>query len=150
MPDDWGGYNVPSSPASTVASRSTANNVYFLSNDAKLHSIDHEDRQGQLGQAFDGFPYPKDFAKAPDASGYAITVGPMAIPGIIIVPMNAHRLRRLARLRAGREPARTARGSGRRNMIPGPGEIGATTPGRRGATQYGGAGPWIIGSGIPS
>ena len=40
-------------------------------------------------KAYDGFPYPKDFAKAKDSNGYCTTVGPMAIAGAIIVPMNA-------------------------------------------------------------
>ena len=31
----------------------------------------------------------RDFAKAKDSNGYCTTVGPMAIPGAIIVPMNA-------------------------------------------------------------
>ena len=66
-----------------------ANNVYFLSNDAKLHAIDLKTGKAKWVKSYDGFPYPKDFAKSKDSNGYCTTVGPMAIPGTIIVPMNA-------------------------------------------------------------
>ena len=63
------------------------NNVYFLSNDAKLHSIDMKTGKANWVKSYDGFPYPKDFAKSQDANGFITTVGPMAIPGgTIIVP----------------------------------------------------------------
>ena len=81
LPDDWGGYNVPFFTGKHRGLALYGENVYFLSNDAKLHAIDMKTGKAKWVKAYDGFPYPKDFAKAKDSNGYCTTVGPMAIPG---------------------------------------------------------------------
>jgi len=145
LPDDWGGYNVPFVTGKHRGLALSGGNVYFLSNDAKLHSIDMKTGKANWVKAYDGFPYPKDFAKAKDASGYATTVGPMAIPGgTLIVPMNGTDFGGLPGYVLGVNASDGAV-KWKANMIPGPGEKGADTwP--AGSTEYGGAGPWIIGS----
>jgi len=148
LPDDWGGYNVPFFTGKHRGLAVSGGNVYFLSNDAKLHSIDMKTGKANWVQAYEGFPYPKDFAKSKDSNGYCTTVGPTAIPGgTIIVPMNATDTGGLSGYVLG-VSAETGQMKWKANMIPGPGEKGADTwpPG---STEYGGAGPWISGSWDP-
>ena len=147
LPDDWGGYNVPFITGKHRNLAIYGNNIYFLSNDAKLHAIDYKTGKAVFVKAYDGFPYPKDFAKAKDATGYAVTVGPMAIPGTIIVPMNGTDFGGLPGYVLGVDPS-NGNMKWKANMIPGPGEPGYDTwP--EGSTAYGGAGPWIVGSWDP-
>ena len=109
LPDDWGGYNVPFFTGKHRGVAMYGENVYFLSNDAKLHAIDYEDRQGQVGRRpTTASPIPKDFAKSKDSNGYCTTVGPMAIPGHHHRADERDRHRRPARLRAGRGSRRPA------------------------------------------
>ncbi|HEY7761007.1 MAG TPA: PQQ-binding-like beta-propeller repeat protein [Burkholderiales bacterium] len=148
LPDDWGGYNVGFITGKHRGLALAGGNVYFLSNDAKLHSINTKTGKANWVKEYEGFPPPKDFAKAADASGYATTVGPMAIAGgTIIVPMNGTDFGGLPGYVLG-VSAETGDLKWKANMIPGPGEPGADTwP--AGSTEYGGAGPWIIGSWDP-
>lgn len=149
LPDDWGGYNVPFITGKHRGLAIYGENIYFLSNDAKLHAINYKtgakvfvkDYQG------DGFPYPKDFAKAKDSTGYATTVGPMAIPGQIILPMNGTDFGGLPGYVLGVDPA-NGDIKWKANMIPMGSEKGADTwP--EGSQQWGGSGPWITGSWDP-
>ena len=147
LPDDWGGYNVPFITGKHRNLAIYGNNIYFLSNDAKLHAIDYKTGKAAFVKSYDVFPYPKDFAKSKDATGYATTVGPMAIPGTIIVPMNGTDFGGLPGYVLGVDP-NTGDMKWKANMIPGPGEPGHDTwP--EGSTAYGGAGPWIVGSWDP-
>lgn len=147
LPEDWGGYNVGFITGKHRGLAIYGENIYFLSNDAKLHAINYKTGAVKYSKDFPGFEYPKDFAKAQDANGYATTVGPLAIPGTIIVPMNGTDFGGRPGYVLGVDP-----NSGdmmwKANMIPGPGEPGADTwpPG---STEYGGAGPWITGSWDP-
>ena len=144
LPDDWGGYNVPFFTGKHRGVALYGDNVYFLSNDAKLHAIDMKTGKAKWVKSYEGLPYPKDFAKAKDANGYVTTVGPMAIPGTIIVPMNATDTGGLQGYVLGVDPA-TGSEKWRANMIPAKGEKGYDTwP--EGSHAYGGAGPWITGS----
>ena len=144
LPDDWGGYNVPFITGKHRGLAIYGENVYLLSNDAKLHAINYKTGKAQFVKAFDGFPYPKDFAKAKDSTGYAITVGPMAIPGTIIVPMNGTDFGGLPGYVLGVDP-QNGNVKWTANMIPAKGEPGYDSwP--EGSQQYGGAGPWITGS----
>jgi alcohol dehydrogenase (cytochrome c) len=149
LPEDWGGYNVPFVTGKHRGVAIYGENIYFLSNDAKLHAINYKTGKAKFVKDFgeDGFPYPKDFAKAQDSNGYAITVGPMAIPGMIIVPMNGTDFGGLPGYVLGCDPE-TGRVAWKAPMIPGPGEPGHDTwpPGSH---EYGGAGPWILGSWDP-
>ncbi len=88
LPDDWGGYNVGFITGKHRGLAIYGDNIYFLSNDSKLHALNYMTGKVKYSKDFPGFEYPKDFAKAQDANGYATTVGPLAIPGAIIVPMN--------------------------------------------------------------
>ncbi len=149
MPEDWGGYNVGFITGKHRGVAIYGENIYFLSNDAKLHAINYKTGAKVFVKDYqaDGFPYPKDFAKAKDATGYAITVGPMAIPGQIIVPMNGTDFGGLPGYVLGVDPA-SGNIQWKAAMIPGAGEPGADTwP--EGSTKYGGAGPWISGSWDP-
>jgi alcohol dehydrogenase (cytochrome c) len=145
LPDDWGGYNVPFFTGKHRGVALAGDNVYFLSNDAKLHSIDMKTGKANWVKSYDGFPYPKDFAKSTDANGFITTVGPMAIPGgTIIVPMNATDTGGMQGYVLGVN-ASTGEEKWRAPMIPTQGEPGYDTwpPGSQ---EYGGAGPWIVGS----
>jgi alcohol dehydrogenase (cytochrome c) len=144
LPDDWGGYNVPFVTGKHRGLAIYGENVYLLSNDAKLHAINYKTGKAQFVKAFDGFPYPKDFAKAKDSTGYAVTVGPMAIPGMIIVPMNGTDFGGLPGYVLGVDP-KDGSVKWTANMIPAKGEPGYDSwP--EGSQQFGGAGPWITGS----
>jgi alcohol dehydrogenase (cytochrome c) len=145
LPDDWGGYNVPFFTGKHRGVALAGDNVYFLSNDAKLHSIDMKTGKANWVKSYDGFPYPTDFAKSKDANGFITTVGPMAIPGgIIIVPMNATDTGGMQGYVVG-VSASTGEEKWRAPMIPTQGEPGYDTwpPGSQ---EFGGAGPWIVGS----
>ncbi len=145
LPDDWGGYNVPFFTGKHRGVALAGNNVYFLSNDAKLHSIDMKTGTANWVKSYDGFPYPKDFAKSSDANGFITTVGPMAIPGgTIIVPMNATDTGGLQGYVLGVSAA-TGDMKWKAPMIPTQGEPGYDSwpPGSQ---EFGGAGPWIVGS----
>ncbi len=145
LPDDFGGYNVPFFTGKHRGVAISGGDVFFLSNDAKLHSIDMKTGKANWVKSYDGFPYPKDFAKSNDANGFIATVGPMAIPGgQIIVPMNATDTGGLQGYVMGVSAA-TGEEKWRAPMIPAAGEPGHDTwpPGSH---EFGGAGPWIVGS----
>jgi alcohol dehydrogenase (cytochrome c) len=148
LPDDWGGYNVPFITGKHRGLAIYGENIYLLSNDAKLHAINYKTGKAQFVKAYDGFPYPKDFAKAKDSTGYAVTVGPLAIPGTIIVPMNGTDFGGLPGYVLGVDP-QNGNVKWQANMIPEKGEPGYDSwP--EGSQAYGGAGPWITGSYDPN
>jgi|GEM_PF-1638379 len=147
LPEDWGGYNVPFITGKHRGLAIYGEYVYFLSNDAKLHALHYKTGQAKFVKSYPDFPYPKDFEKSSDANGYATTVGPMAIPGQIIVPMNGTDFGGLPGYVLGVKPE-DGEIIWKANMIPGPSEWGADTwP--HGSQEYGGAGPWISGSWDP-
>ena len=146
LPEDWGGYNVPFFTGKHRGLAISGNYVFFLSNDNKLHALDYKSGKAAFVKDYqdDGFPYPKDFSKSGDSNGYVSTVGPLAIPGAILVPLNATDTGGLPGYVVGANPSN---GSvmWQANMIPGPGEEGYDTwP--EGSHEFGGAGPWIVGS----
>lgn len=146
LPEDWGGYNVPFFTGKHRGVAISGNYVFFLSNDNKLHALDYKTGEAAFVKDYqeEGFQYPKDFSQAGDSNGYISTVGPLAIPGAILLPMNATDTGGLPGYVVGVSPAD---GSvlWKANMIPGPGEEGYDTwpPGSH---EFGGAGPWIVGS----
>jgi alcohol dehydrogenase (cytochrome c) len=147
LPDDWGGYNVPFITGKHRGLAIYGENVYFLSNDAKLHAINYKTGAAKFVKSWPDFPYPKDFAKAADSTGYATTIGPMAIPGTIIVPMNGTDFGGLPGYVIGVNPENGDM-KWKANMIPAPGEPGYESwP--AGSHEWGGAGPWISGSWDP-
>jgi alcohol dehydrogenase (cytochrome c) len=147
LPDDWGGQFVPFFTGKHRGLAIYGEYIYFLSNDAKLHAIHYKTGTVKFVKSYPDFPYPKDFAKAADANGYVTTVGPLAIPGTIIVPMNATDTGGLQGYVIGVNPD-NGEMKWKANMIPAPGEPGAETwPGD--STKWGGAGPWITGSWDP-
>jgi alcohol dehydrogenase (cytochrome c) len=149
LPEDWGGYNVPFFTGKNRGVALYGEYVYLLSNDAKLHAIHYKTGKPKFVKDYiaEGFMYPKDFAKAKDSNGYCTTVGPMAIPGTIIVPMNATDTGGLPGYVLGVNPD-NGNIKWKANMIPGPDEPGYDTwP--AGSREHGGAGPWIIGSWDP-
>jgi len=146
LPEDWGGYNVPFFTGKHRGLAISGNYVYFLSNDNKLHALNYKTGEAAFVKDYqmDGFPYPKDFSKAGDSNGYVSTVGPLAIPGAILLPLNATDTGGLPGYVVGVSPA-NGEVLWKANMIPGPGEEGYDTwP--EGSHEYGGAGPWIVGS----
>ncbi len=147
LPDDWGGYNVPFITGKHRGVAIYGENIYFLSNDAKLHAIHYKTGTAKFVKSYPDFPAPKDFAKAADSTGYATTIGPTAIPGTIIVPMNGTDFGGLPGFVIGVNPENGDM-KWKANMIPGPGEEGYDTwpPGSH---EWGGAGPWITGSWDP-
>lgn len=145
LPDDWGGYNVSFFTGKHRGLAVSGGNVYFASNDAKLHAIDMTTGKAKWVKGYEGFDYPKDFAKSKDSNGYCITVGPTAIPGgLIVLPMNATDTGGLPGYVIG-VSAETGELKWKANMIPAKGEKGYDTwP--EGSTAFGGAGVWISGS----
>jgi alcohol dehydrogenase (cytochrome c) len=147
LPDDWGGYNVSFIQGKHRGLAISGEYIYFLSNDAKLHALQYKTGTAKFVKAYPDFPPPKDFAKSQDATGYATTVGPTAIPGTIIVPMNGTDFGGRPGYVIGVNPENGDM-KWKANMIPGPDEPGYDTwpPGSH---EYGGAGPWISGSWDP-
>jgi alcohol dehydrogenase (cytochrome c) len=147
LPDDWGGYNVGFITGKHRGLAIYGENIYFLSNDARLHALNYKTGAVKFAKSYPDFPPPKDFAKAADATGYATTVGPMAIPGTIIVPMNGTDFGGRPGFVIGVDPENGDM-KWKANMIPGRDEPGYDTwpPGSH---EYGGAGPWISGSWDP-
>lgn len=144
LPEDIGGVTTPIILNKHRGVALYGDSVYFLSNDSKLHRLDMKTGKAKWMKAFEGFTYPKDFAKAKDASGYFSSVAPMAIAGTIIVPMNGTDFGGLQGYVLGVSPE-TGDMMWKANMIPAKGEIGYDTwP--EGSQTYGGAGPWITGS----
>jgi alcohol dehydrogenase (cytochrome c) len=149
LPDDWGGYNVPFITGKHRGLAIYGDSVYFLSNDTKLHALNYKTGAKKFTKDYqaDGFPYPKDFAKAQDSNGYASTVGPLAIPGTILLPLNGTDFGGLPGYVVGVNPE-NGDIKWKANMIPAQGEVGFDTwP--EGSTEYGGSGPWITGSWDP-
>ncbi|MGI9334836.1 MAG: PQQ-binding-like beta-propeller repeat protein, partial [Gammaproteobacteria bacterium] len=143
LPEDWGGQFVPFFTGKHRMVALYGSNVYFLSNDCSLIALNYKSGEEVFSHKIDR-PYPKDFEKSPDGNGYFCTSGPMAIPGQIIVPMNATDTGGLQGYVHAHDPE-----DGKRlwaaNMIPGPDEPGGDSwPGD--SREYGGAGPWIVGS----
>jgi PQQ-dependent dehydrogenase (methanol/ethanol family) len=146
LPEDWGGYNVPFFTGKHRGLAIYGDHVYFLSNDNQLHALHYKTGKAKFVKDYqaDGFPYPKDFAKAQDSNGYVSTVGPLAVPGAILLPLNATDTGGLPGYVIAANP-QNGNMMWKANMIPGPGEPGYETwpPG---SYEYGGAGPWIVGS----
>jgi len=143
LPEDWGGQFIPFFTGKHRGVALYGDKVYFLSNDCNLIALDY--RTGEVAFTQDsGRPYPKDFEMAADGNGYFCTSGALAVPGKIIIPMNATDTGGLQGYVDARDPE-TGEKLWEANMIPGPGEPGAETwPGN--SREYGGAGPWIVGS----
>ena len=142
LPEDFGGYNVPFFTGKHRGVAIAGEHIYFLSNDMKLHAMHYKTGEQKFVQQY--LDYPKAFEKSEDANGYFATVGPLAIPGQIIVPMNATDTGGLPGYVYG-----VSQEDGsilyEANMIPGPDEPGYESwPGD--SRDYGGAGPWITGS----
>ena len=146
LPEDWGGYNVPFFTGKHRGLAISGMYVFFLSNDNKLHALNYQTGEAAYVKDYqaDGFPYPKDFSQAGDSNGYVSTVGPLAIPGAILLPLNATDTGGLPGYVVAVNPS-NGNVMWKANMIPGPGEAGYDTwP--AGSHEYGGAGPWIVGS----
>src|SRR2546426_9928596 len=126
LPEDWGGYNVGFITGKHRGLAIYGENVYFLSNDAKLHALNYKTGAAKFVKAYPDFPAPKDFAKTKDATGYATTVGPTAIPGTIIVSMNGTDFGGRPGFVIGVNPENGDM-KWKANMIPGPDEPGYDT-----------------------
>jgi alcohol dehydrogenase (cytochrome c) len=143
LPEDWGGQFVPFFTGKHRGLAIAGDKVYFLANDCTLIALNYKSGEEVFAKTNDR-PYPKDFEKSADSNGYFCTVGPLAIPGQIIVPMNATDTGGLQGYVEGRDMD-TGERLWAANMIPGPDEPGGDTwPGN--SREYGGAGPWIVGT----
>ena len=143
LPEDWGGQFIPFFTGKHRGVAIAGSNIYFLSNECSLIAINYRSGEEVFAHKVDR-PYPKDFEKAADSNGYFCTVAPLAIPGQIIVPMNATDTGGLQGYVHGHD-SETGEQLWAANMIPGPDEPGGDTwPGD--SRLYGGAGPWITGS----
>ena len=87
LPETFGGYNVDFITGQQRGIAIYGDAIYFLSNDAVLHAIHYRTGEQKFQRLLQ---YPKAFSRADagDQTGYAV-VGPMAIPGQIIVPLTA-------------------------------------------------------------
>lgn len=146
LPDDWGGYNVPFFTGKHRGVAIHGEHIYFLSNDNKLHALHYKTGKASFVKGYEeaGIVYPKDFSRAGDSNGYISTVGPIAVQGAILLPMNGTDTGGLEGFVLGVSP-KDGSLLWKANMIPRPDEPGGDTwpPG---STTYGGAGPWITGS----
>jgi alcohol dehydrogenase (cytochrome c) len=144
MPEDWGGQFVDFFTGKHRMAAIAGENAYYMSNECTLHAVNYKTGAAAFKVKVNR-PYPKDFKKSQDGNGYFCTAGLLAIPGgKLIVPMNATDT---GGLQGYVEAYSQADGKllWAANMIPGPGEPGADTwPGN--SREYGGAGPWIVGS----
>ena len=88
LPETFGGYNVDFVTGKHRGVAILGNHVYFLSNDSKLHALHYKTGEAKFVKQY--LDYPEDFEKTEDgdSTGYATTVGPTAIPGQILVPLN--------------------------------------------------------------
>ena len=110
LPDDWGGYNVPFVTGKHRGLALSGGNVYFLSNDAKLHSIDMKTGKANWVKAYRRLPLSEGLRQSQGRERLRDHRRPDGNPGWH--PHRAderHRLRRAARLRAGRECQRRCR-----------------------------------------
>ncbi len=143
LPEDWGGQFIPFFTNKHRGVAIAGSNVYFLSNECTLIALNYRSGEEVFAHKVDR-PYPRDFEMAADSNGYFCTVGPLAVPGQIIVPMNATDTGGLQGYVHGHD-SETGEQLWAANMIPGPDEPGGDTwPGD--SREYGGAGPWIVGS----
>lgn len=143
LPEDWGGQFVPFFTGKHRGVAIAGDNIYFVTNECTIVALNAKSGDEVYTHKIDR-PYPKDFEQSDDSNGYFCTSGPMAIPGQLIVPMNATDTGGLQGYVHGHD-LETGEQLWAANMIPGPGEPGADTwPGN--SAEYGGAGPWIIGS----
>ena len=143
LPEDWGGQFVPFFTGKHRGVGIFGNNVYFLTNECTIVALNAKSGEEVFAHKIDR-PYPRDFEAADDSNGYFCTSGPMVVPGALIVPMNATDTGGLQGYVHGHD-LETGEQLWAANMIPGPGEPGADTwPGD--SREYGGAGPWIVGS----
>jgi len=146
LPEDWGGQFVPFFTGKHRGLAISGSNVYFLSNECSLVALNAKSGEVAFSHKVDR-PYPKDFEMSDDGNGYFCTVAPLAVPGAIIVPMNATDTGGLQGYVHGHDPE-TGERLWAAPMIPQPGDPGAETwPGD--SRIYGGAGPWITGSWDP-
>ena len=145
LPEDWGGQFADFFTGKHRNLAISGEYIYFLSNDTKVHAIHYKTGVAKFVQQY--MHYPKAFDKSDDSNGYFGTAGPLAIPGQIIVPLNATDMGGLPGYVAGISPDDGAV-LWQANMIPGPGEPGYESwPGD--SRDYGGAGPWIVGTWDP-
>ena len=143
LPEDWGGQFIPFFTGKHRNLAIAGSSIYFLSNECTLIALNYRSGEEVFAHKIDR-PYPKDFEMAADSNGYFCTVGPLAIPGQVIVPMNATDTGGLQGYVHGHD-LETGERLWAANMIPGPDEPGGDTwPGD--SREYGGAGPWIVGS----
>jgi len=146
LPEDWGGQFIPFFTGKHRGLAIYGDNIYFQSNDCTLIALNAKSGDEVFAHKIDR-PYPKDFEKSTDGNGYFCTSGGMAIPGQIIVPMNATDTGGLQGYVHAHDPE-TGERLWAANMIPAPGEPGGDTwPGD--SRIYGGAGPWIVGTWDP-
>ena len=146
LPQDWGGQFSGFVTGKHRGLAISGANIYFLSNDCTLIALNAKSGAEAFAFKIDR-PYNRDFDTAEDAAGYTCTVGPMAIPGQIIVPMNGTDFGGLQGYVDSHSPD-TGEQLWAANMIPAPGEPGGDTwPGD--SRIYGGGGPWIIGTWDP-
>jgi len=146
LPEDWGGQFVPFFTGKHRGLAIAGDNIYFLANDCTLIALNYKSGEEVFAKTNDR-PYPKDFEKSSDSNGYFCTAGPLAIPGQIIVPMNATDTGGLQGYVESRD-MNTGEQLWAANMIPAPDEPGGDTwPGD--SRVYGGAGPWIVGTWDP-
>ena len=74
LPEDWGGYNEPFFTGKHRGLAIYGENIYFLSNDVKLHAINYKTGVAKFVKGWTEFQYPKEFTKAKDANGYFLTM----------------------------------------------------------------------------
>ena len=140
LPEDWGGQFIPFFTGKHRGLAISGSNIYFLSNECSLIALNYRSGEEVFAHKVDA-PYPKDFEMAADSNGYFCTVAPLALPGQIIVPMNATDTGGLQGYVHGHD-SETGEQLWAANMIPGPDEPGGDTwPGRQ-AAYYGGA--WAV------
>ena len=89
LPETFGGYNIDFITGKHLGLAIYGHNIYFLSNDTKLHAIDYKTGEQKWVRQYLNYPEYFERTEDGDSNGYATTVGPMALPGgQIIVPLS--------------------------------------------------------------
>ena len=87
LPESFGGYRADPVTGKHLGLAVYGHNIYFLSNDAKLHAIHFKTGQQVFVRQYGDHPQHLQYAAYGGSSGYAATAGVKAIPGMVLVPL---------------------------------------------------------------
>ena len=87
LPESFGGHRADRVTGKHLGLAVYGHNIYFLSNDAKLHAIHYKTGEQVFVRQYGDHPEHFRYAAYGISSGYVATAGPRAIPGMVLVPL---------------------------------------------------------------